>query len=288
MNLPDVPTVLVTGANSDIGAAAVTELARRGATVVATVRSDTAEADLRAALDAQAGVLIGEVIIERMDVTDSAAIDDVVSRRRPDVIVNNAGAALLGAVVDVDDDAAREQFETMVLGPVRLARAGIDDGSCRRVVQIGTLVADGHIPFTGWYAATKAALDTLTDVWRLELAPRGIELVTVECGAVATDVWDHAATEVTEGDDATTAPARARWAELVELLEPRFADPVEVASAIADAALDDRPPRTTRVGFGSMLGRLVHLVPRPVRETASTIVLGLRPGSAAATVTTRR
>ena len=191
--------------------------------------------------------------------------------------MNNAGAALLGAVADLDDEAARTQFETMVLGPVRLARAAIGTGECRRVVQVGTIVAGGAIPFTGWYAAAKAALDALIQVWRVELVPRGVELVTVECGAVATDVWDQAGEQVAEGEDPTTASARRRWAELAEVLEPRFADPDRIGVAIAQAALEDRPDARVHVGFGSTIGRLVRFVPRPVRERVTAAVLGLRP-----------
>ncbi|MHB1138911.1 MAG: SDR family NAD(P)-dependent oxidoreductase [Microthrixaceae bacterium] len=269
--------VLVTGANSGIGTAAVAELARRGAEVVATVRSDDAERGLLDALDERDPELRQRVTVERLDVTDAAAVHDVVERRRPQVVVNNAGAALLGAVADVDDDEALEQLETMVLGPVRLARAAIDTGACRRVVQVGTIVADGAIPFTGWYAAAKAALDALIQVWRVELIPREVELVTVECGAVATDVWDRAGEQVVAGDDPTTAAARGRWAELAQVLEPRFADPDRIGSAVADAALDAHPGATVHVGFGSAVGRLVRFVPRAVRERVTSAVLGLRP-----------
>lgn len=268
--------VLVTGANSGIGSAAVLELARRGAQVVATVRSDEAEADLRAAVVDRCPTCWEQVRVERMDVTDADSVRDVVGRHRPHVVVNNAGAALLGAVVDVDDDDARAQFETMVLGPVRLARLAIEQGRCRRVVDVGSIVADGAVPFTGWYAASKSALDTLRDVWRLELAPRGVDLVTVECGAVATDAWDHAGEQVAAGDDRSTASARSRWARLTSVMEPHFGEPAEVGTAIAAAALDDHPKVVTRVGFGSSVSRLVDLVPRRVREAVSGVVLDLR------------
>jgi NAD(P)-dependent dehydrogenase (short-subunit alcohol dehydrogenase family) len=269
-----VTVVLVTGANSGIGSAAVLALVRRGAHVVATVRSDEAEQELHDALRAAPSGI--EVTVERMDVTDASTVAEVIRRRRPEVVVNNAGSALLGAVSEVDDDAAAQQFETMVLAPVRIAREAIGTGSCRRVVDVGSIVADGVIPFTGWYAASKAALDALTDVWRMELAPRGVELVSVECGAVATDAWDEAGDTVAGGDDPSTSRARARWAELTSVVEPRFVDPAVVGEAIADAALGEDPPATTRVGFGSGAGRLLQLVPRRLREAVTGVVLGLR------------
>lgn len=268
--------VLVTGANSGIGTATVAKLVLRGAAVVATVRSDAAEDELWAGLGDHGSPGAEVVTVDRLDVTDAEQVSSVLRRHRPDVVVNNAGSALLGAVVDLDDDAVREQFEALVLGPVRLARMAIELGSCRRVVNVSSVVAEGVVPFTGWYAASKAALDTLSDVWRLELRPRDVQIVTVECGAVATDVWADAGDDVADGDDPSTATARTRWAELTGAAEGHFTDPDEVGAAVAGACLDHRPPAVIRVGFGSTLTPLARLVPRPVREALSAVVFGLR------------
>jgi NAD(P)-dependent dehydrogenase (short-subunit alcohol dehydrogenase family) len=272
-----VTTVLVTGANSGLGSATVAELLRRGARVVATVRSDEAEHDLRVQLSAADDVPTHDLTIDRLDVTDADACRIVVARRRPDVVVNNAGAALLGAVADIGDDDARHQLDALVVGPVRLARMAIADGRCRRVVQVSSMVADGLVPFTGWYAAAKAALEALSDVWRLELEASDVDLVVVECGAIDTDVWQQAGREVATGADPATAPARERWSTLVDLLEPRFEDPAVAARTVADAALDDRPPARMRVGFASTLPRWAGLVPEPVRRRIITTLMGLRP-----------
>ncbi|UDY36057.1 SDR family NAD(P)-dependent oxidoreductase [Dermatobacter hominis] len=275
-------TVLVTGANSGLGTAIVAALLRRGARVVATVRSDDAEHELRAELDRLDGLRAADLAddrltVDRLDVTDADGCREVAVRHRPDVVVNNAGSALLGAVVDIDDDDARHQLDALVVGPVRLAREAIAVGGCRRIVQVSSMVSDGLVPFTGWYAAAKAALEALSDVWRLELEARGVEIVVVECGAIATDVWQDAGADVTAGGDATTAAGRQRWSTLVDLLEPRFEDPAVVARTIAGAALDDRPPAHVRVGFGSSLPALARLVPEPIRRRIATTLMDLRP-----------
>lgn len=268
--------VLVTGANSGLGSATVAELARRGVDVVATVRSDDSEHQLRTALERRPATGAGSVTVDRLDVTDQAQVDEVVARHRPHVVVNNAGEVVLGAVNDVDLDAARRQFDTSVLGPVRLAISAIEHGSCTRVVNVSSIVAEGLVPFTGWYAASKAALDTLSDIWRLELRPSGVQVVTVQCGAVATDVWDDAGDQVTDGDDPSTAHARSRWAELTEVARSRFTDPSVVAEIVADACVDPDPDPTVRVGFASTASGLLRCVPARLRDAVSAAALGLR------------
>lgn len=257
-------TVLVTGASSTLGSAIVEQLLRRGVDVVATVRYPEAAQKVRA-LESRA-ISGASLTIDRLEMTDAAAARDVVRRHRPEVVINNAGSALLGAVVDIDDDAARDQLEVLVIGPVRLARLAVLEGSCTRIVQIGSIVAAGDVPFTGWYAAAKSALETLSEVWRAELRERGVSLVVVECGAIDTDVWDDAGDLVADGDDPSTAASRRNWAAAVSWLQPHFADPDEVAAIVAGAALDDQSPNHIRVGFGSAASSFARMLPDPVTD----------------------
>jgi len=271
-----LPTVVVTGANSDIGLASVRSLLDLDAHVVATVRSDEAEWSVRDALD---GHLRGQLEVVRFDVTDADAAAELIDRHRPDVVVNNAGAALLGAVRDVDDDAALEQLRTMLIAPVRLARLASVHQEARghgRVVMVSSVLADTLIPFTGWYGAAKAGLESISDTLRVELAPAGIDVVTVQCGAVATGAWDEAGDDVMAGDDELTASSRRRWAAATSLARPLFEQPDDVGAVVARAALSSRPRPTYRVGFGSHLGLLSRLVPQPLEDTAVRLLSGLR------------
>lgn len=271
-------TVLVTGANSVLGAAIVEQLLARGADVVATVRSDSAERTVRA-LEVP-GDGRSSLVVERLDVTDTATARQVLRRHRPDVVINNAGSALLGVVADISDAEAHEQLDSVVVAPVRLAQLAISQG-CTRVVQVGSIVASGQVPFTGWYAASKAALDTLSRVWRTELRERGVTLVMVECGAIDTDVWSQAGDTVDAADDPETARARRGWADAVQWLQPQFADPEVVADAIAGAALVERPPERIRVGFGTTAQTLARVLPERVVDTAVRWGLNATPALAA-------
>lgn len=272
-------TVLVTGANSDIGSATVRALLDGGATVVATVRDRAGE---RTVEELRTGAPVGDrLVIDRLEVTDADQCDEVMRRHRPDVVVNNAGAALLGAVVDIDDDDARRQLEVMVVGPIRLGRLLADaagDPAGRRLVNISSSLTGTPMPFTGWYAAAKAAMEVLSERMRTELAPSGVHVAVVQCGAVATAAWDDAATTVTDSNDDATSEGRARWASLTGALDDRFTDPADIGGAVAAVALGEDDRAIVRVGFGSHLGLAARFVPTPLKDLANRVVFGLRRG----------
>lgn len=266
-------TVLVTGANSGIGAATTTALLDRGAEVVATVRSRSSAAAVRRA---HPGATLTVAIL---DVNDGAGARRIVDHYRPDVVVNCAGDARLGALMDIDDDQAREQFETLVIAPIRLARLAVphqrSDGR-GRIVNVSSTMGSTPLPFTGWYGAAKAALDAATDALRLELAPSGITVVRVECGAVDSPAWDTAGDQVEAGNDETTRRSRHRWAALTRWARPHFATTAEVGSVIAEAALVDDPDPVYRVGFGSTIPIVSSLVPTVIADGVTRALFGLR------------
>ena len=113
---------------------------------MATVRSpDSADEVRHAHPDAS-------LVVEILDVTDAEVGQAVIDRHRPDVIVNNAGDALLGALVDCEDDAIREQLEVMLVGPNRLARFAAEHRRARgsgRIVNVSPTLASAPVPFTG-------------------------------------------------------------------------------------------------------------------------------------------
>ena len=164
--------VLVTGANGGLGTEFVHQALERGAAkVYATARTPREWNDDR-------------VVALQLDVTDAASIAAVVARAGDTtVVVNNAGALAPSTMLDADLDEVRALFETNVFGPLAVAQAFAPVLAANG----GGALVDIHSALS-WYAAgnaysaTKAALWSITNSLRLELAPRGTQVVGVHLG----------------------------------------------------------------------------------------------------------
>ncbi|MBQ0891439.1 SDR family oxidoreductase [Streptomyces sp. RM72] len=173
-------TVLITGASTGIGRAAVIEYAARGWNVVATMR-DTGSAD-----PAFAG--LDNVFVNQLDVTDSHSVDWAVKTALErfdavDAVLNNAGYAQLGAVEEITPDQVRDQFETNVVGVVRVIRAVLPHMRRRgsgHIINVGSMGGHVSLPTMAVYCASKSALQNLTEGLARELAHLGIDVTLVE------------------------------------------------------------------------------------------------------------
>lgn len=185
-------TVLVTGASSGIGAAAVNAFATAGYQVVAAVRDP-------ANVAGPWPVGVTPVVI---DVRDPASVRAGVGAAQDaaggalDVVVNNAGVAAIGPVESADLAAAQDLFDTNLWGAVRVAQAALPamraagGGLVANISSVG-----GRTPargFQAFYAASKHALRCLSEALVWELGPFGVRVVLVEPGFVATNIFDRA------------------------------------------------------------------------------------------------
>jgi NAD(P)-dependent dehydrogenase (short-subunit alcohol dehydrogenase family) len=273
--MADPKTVLTTGANSGIGLATVIELARRGHRSVGTVRS---RAKSRTVHDAarDAGVEVETVLL---DVTDAAGCARVVEQIRPDALVNNAGASSTGAVEDVGDREAHQAMETMVFAPIRLARLAIPHMRERgwgRIVNVSSVYGLTTTPLTGWYQASKHALEALSDALRIEVASSGIGVVLVEPGGFKTGIWDDAEKEIERHAGSRYESAYRRTMQGIRLTEPIMGSPQTVARVIAKAIESRRPGARHLVGYDAQAVVLYdRLIPTAVRDRLTRIALGL-------------
>jgi len=268
-------TVLTTGAGTGIGLAAVIELARRGFDSVGGVRSQAkARAVSRAAR--AGGVKVRTVIL---DVTNADDCKRVIAQLKPYGLVNNAGVPASGAVEDVGDDEARIAFETMVLGPMRLARFAIPhmrDQGGGRIVNISSIYGLMTTPLTGWYQASKHALEALSDALRVELAADEIAVVLIEPGAFRSNIWESAGNDVQSRIDSEYFAAYRRLEEGIKISQRLMGDPLEVGRLIASVMTAKKPKSRYLVGYDARaIDIYSKLLPTEVRDRLARITLGL-------------
>jgi len=238
-------SILVTGSSSGFGRLIVETLARHGYTVFASMRAvagkNVAAADELRDLARREHLSLHVV---EMDVSDDTSVEQAIESivgmtGRLDVVVNNAGVAYSGPLEAYTVDQARDQFDSNVFGVLRVNRAALPH--MRRqgsglLVQIGSIAGRVVVPFSGLYTATKFALEGLTESYRDELAPFGIDAAIIEPGTYPTRIAGHA---VSPAD-----PERAAlYQDAFEALTTQFfaenrsstpPDPQEVADAVAE------------------------------------------------------
>jgi len=266
---------LTTGANSGIGLATALELARRGLRSVGTVRTRAEAADV-IGVARSLGLTLETAIL---DVTDADACERVVRKYRPTVIVSNAGYSVTGAVEDVGDDEARSALETMVVAPMRLARLALPhmraahDG---RIVSVSSIYGRATTPLTGWYQASKHALEGVSDALRAEVAGDGIEVVLVEPGFVRTGIWSELDDELGGRATSEFAPSYRRLLATTRVARPIMSDPSKVADVIAHAVTARTPRARYLVGCDAqMIEGLRTYTPTPVWDRVARTILDL-------------
>ena len=234
----------VTGASRGFGLEIAREALDRGHQVVATARRASGIASLLPGA--------GERLLTLdLDVTDQEQAKQVAAAAiarfgRIDVLVNNAGRGILGAVEEVSDAAARAAFDVNVFGALNVQRAVLPQLRTQRsghILNISSVAGVVGIPGWGLYNATKFAMEGFTEAMSHELAPLGIKVTLIEPGYFRTDFLDATSldTETTIIDDyATTAGATRAHAAGVNHAQP--GDPVKGAKAILDITETTEPP----------------------------------------------
>jgi NAD(P)-dependent dehydrogenase (short-subunit alcohol dehydrogenase family) len=270
-----VRTVLVTGANSGIGLATVIELARRGFDAVGSVRTTAKAKQVRQAAS-EAGVAVRTALL---DVTDAGACVRLIDRLRPYGIVNNAGYSAIGAIEDVDDAEAHRVVETMVFGPIRLARAALPtmrEAGGGRIVNLSSIYGLATTPLTGWYQACKHALEALSDALRVEVARDGIRVVLIEPGGFRTGIWDEAAGDTRRREGSRYGEAYRRIGSGVRMTQPLMGDPSAVARAIAGAMTSRSPRPRYLVGYDARaIAFWDSILPTEVKDRLARLSLRL-------------
>ncbi|UFH54068.1 SDR family oxidoreductase [Spirosoma sp. KNUC1025] len=180
-----MPTIFITGASSGLGKATANLFAARGWQVLATMRHPEAETEL---------TQLPSVHLLPLDVTDPVAIESTVQHALTlsavDVVFNNAGYGLIGALEAVSDEQITQLVATNLLGVIRVTKAFLPhlrakkSGCIINTTSIGGLIA---FPLYSIYHATKWAVEGWSESMSFELAQHNIQIKTVSPGGIATD-----------------------------------------------------------------------------------------------------
>lgn len=250
--------VLVTGASSGIGRACAERFVASGARVYGTSRSGKGEAT--------------GVHWLAMNVDDDASVESAVKKLvdeagRIDVVVNNAGFAIAGAVEDTSIEEAKAQFETNVFGVLRVVRAVLPHMRAQKsglVVNVSSLGGVFGMPFSGLYSASKFAIEGLSEALRLETQSFRVRVVLIEPGDIKTNL-PEARRAVRGSEGSVYAKRFARVMELSKRDEDSAPDPSVVGALVVRIASKSNPKMRYTVGmFGQ---RIVYWLKRllPVR-----------------------
>ena len=243
-------TWFITGVSRGLGKALAQAALARGDTVVGTVRDGHAD------LAAGAGTLH----ILTLEVADAGAIDDAVAQafavtRRVDVLVNNAGYGLLGAIEEATDAEVARLFDINLFGPFRLIRAALPRLRAQgagHIVNVTSIASRAPMASSGMYAAAKAAMEGLSQSLSQEVAPFGLKVTAVAPGGFRTDFLTDHSIRRSQVADAYGASVGASLAYMDAMAGRQPGDPARAAAAILEVVDAPEPPLHLLLGSDAL------------------------------------
>jgi NAD(P)-dependent dehydrogenase (short-subunit alcohol dehydrogenase family) len=239
--------VLITGCSSGFGLLTALEFARKGDHVFATMRNTSKAGELTKARDAEK--LAIDVL--QLDLLDPASITKAVADAEKagpiDVLVNNAGMELRSPIETAHEDEVRAQFETNVFGTLRVTHAVLPKMRARRsgtIVNLSSIGGIVSVPYGGYYAATKHALEAISEAMHYELHSFGVRVIVIEPGAFPTEFGSNAffSRAFTKASPYWKLRERFEAGRLKMMVPGGVAqDPPDVARTIYDAVHDATP-----------------------------------------------
>jgi NAD(P)-dependent dehydrogenase (short-subunit alcohol dehydrogenase family) len=266
------PVWFVTGCSTGLGRALATAVLDRGWRAVVTARDP----------DQVAGLIegrSGRAMALRLDVTDAAQVKAAVAEAenvfgRIDVLVNNAGYGYLAAVEEGSDAEVRALFDTNVHGLVDVTKAVLPGMRARRsghIVNISSLGGLAAFGATGYYHATKFAVEGVSESLAAEVAPLGIRVTIVEPGAFRTNWSGPSMRQSATVIDDYAETAGARRAATLATYGHQPGDPARAAEAVITAVESDEPP------LRLLLGRAAYDIATARLDTLRTTFDAWRP-----------
>lgn len=230
----------ITGASRGFGRIWAEDALKRGDKVVATARK---LADVAPLADA-----FGDAVLPlALDVTNRDQVAEVIAKAhahfgRLDIVLNNAGYALIGAIEEASDAEVRAEFDTNVFGPLSVIQAALPllraQGS-GHIIGVSSVQGVAAGPITGFYNASKWAFEALHDALSKEVAPFGIKVTLLEPNAYATDFSSQSSMKLTTGIDAY---AETRAQVFAGGASTKFGDPAATSASLFKVVDSEQPP----------------------------------------------
>ncbi len=248
----------ITGCSTGFGRLVAQELLDQGHRVIATARRVDALADLKAPDPEQ-------LLTLPLDVTIGHQIREATERSVErfgaiDVLINNAGYGYFSTQEEGDVDEIRRMFETNVLGLARVTQAILPHMRERRsgvIMNLSSVAGRVAFPRSGFYSATKWAVEAMSESLHLETRSFGIRVVLIEPGAFETDFAKRSAVRSAnlESEGQPYHPVAKHWTDVALSMMPERQDPAEVVDGMIAAGLDGPPFQ--RIAFGADARKLI-------------------------------
>lgn len=240
---------LITGSSTGFGRVLTEVLLEKGERVVATARSVASLADLQTQFPDTLKSLT-------LDVTNFAQIEEVVKEAnnwatRIDVLVNNAGFGLVGAIEECSMAEIKHQFETNVFGAIAMIQAVLPTMRNQRsghILNISSVVGVTSYMGTGYYAATKHALEAINESLAKEMETFGIKSIAINPGPFRTDFAGRSLRLSANTIDAYDGPVHDRRTGIQEMDGTQEGDPYKAALAMIAVVESQNPPQNLPLG----------------------------------------
>jgi NAD(P)-dependent dehydrogenase (short-subunit alcohol dehydrogenase family) len=268
---PGLRSVVITGASSGIGQACALRLHRSGFRVFAGVRTEANAQAISQQASERLHPLFLDVTIPESIAAAQRTVQEAVQSGTLHGLVNNAGIPLGGPLEFLALDDIRRQFEVNLFGAIAVTQAFLpllrrSEGRIVNISSSGGLLA---LPFLGPYAASKFALEAISDSLRVELRPWDISVSVVEPGAIATPIWEKGTSTARQALQAMPPAALDLYAPALSILQgirEHGLQPEEVAKRVEHALTAPRPRARYRVGWNATVFSLIRHLPARLRD----------------------
>lgn len=244
--------IFITGISTGIGYAVAEMLVARGYHVFGSVRQQADAERVRAALGDGVTPLLFDVTDHEGVVTAVAHIQSIVGEQGLAGLVNNAGISTTGPLMHLPLDALRRQFEVNLFGLLDVTQQCLPLLGARpnaphphgRIINVSSVSGKIAYPFMGAYAASKHALEALSDALRRELLLYGIDVIVIEPGTTATPIIGKVSAEAEQYAHTDYGPLLAQMTGAAIAKRQQTAIPVAKVAAAIVAALENPHPKT--------------------------------------------